>query len=189
MGGSDVCEALDPEWPLVRAVVIRLPGTPEVDVLRRLHLALLLLFIAVVPLLVAAPAHAISFSWSFSPYAGTATNGTITFANVNDPAPTSFAFGVDGVTYTEADSIEGSFDTLWINGVPVVVNNGIYLLTITDTLSSNRVTMIDGSYGAPDTGGYGNFAFAPLPEPSTGVLMTLGLGCLCTRPRPRHPGA
>jgi hypothetical protein len=131
----------------------------------------------------ATPARAVSFSWSFTPIAGTATNGTITFANVNDPAPVSFAFGVDGFTYTEADSIDGSFDTQWDNGVPILVTS-VYIITLTDALSSNQVTMVGSSYGAPDTGGYGDFAFAPLPEPSTAVLMALGLGVLCARRRP-----
>jgi len=147
-------------------------------------------------LLMPLTAAAVTFNVIFSGGA-TKPSGTITFANVGDLAPTSFLFSDNISVWTEADSVTGSWATLWNGNLPVDflgAGAGI-LLTILDTVapqgSGQDLRFIKAGASLPgpsyNSQSPGAFAYTVVPEPTT--LSLVGLGMLALGLRRRRAAA
>jgi len=139
----------------------------------------------------AQPAMAITYTVIFSG-TGPLPSGTVTYANVGDPVPTSLTLTDDGPAtvpvWTLDDNIVGSFNTEWVGGEPVNFTSSTTLLRISDTVDPaasfmtirfDRLATIQcapcwDTWGA--RGGPGTYTFAPfeVPEPGTAALVSLG---------------
>ena len=145
--------------------------------LRRLAIALLFTF------LIAPAASAVTFNWDFVGGGLDGNDSTITFAAVGDPEPTSFLIDAGIINYTEATPVSAPFNFTWASGVPSTHDS----TTILDAFVPMALSKPTPAPGDWSTSGFaiasGTYTFAAIPEPSTALLLGLGLIGLATRQR------
>jgi hypothetical protein len=125
----------------------------------------------------AAPASAVSmFALDLTPSSGTATDGTITFANTGDPEPTAFSLAVNGNIYDNI--ILGAWNVSWIGAQPDVIVGTVQLGIPSEIFPDVFVT--SGAYTS--TSASGTMTITQIPESGTGVLFGLGI-LIATRRR------